>query len=87
MQQVVKQFNGCDKHRTSVDTKETLEKTEKTIKNGQSRETGNAEHTKCRKTKQKHNTICLKLLTEYYFNKQKYITETGVLKFDLNYLP
>jgi hypothetical protein len=57
MQQVVKKFNGCDKHRTSVDTKETLEKTEKTIKNGQSRETGNAEHTKCRKTKQKHNTI------------------------------
>ena len=39
MQQVVKKFNGCDKHRTSVDTKETLEKTEKIIKNGQSRET------------------------------------------------
>jgi hypothetical protein len=33
--------------------------TEGAIKNGQSRETGNIEHTKRRKTKQKHNTICV----------------------------
>jgi hypothetical protein len=33
--------------------------TEGAIKNGQSRETANIEHTKRRKTKQKHNTICV----------------------------
>ena len=37
----------------------TLENTEGTIKNGHSRETGNAGHTRRRKTKQKHNTICV----------------------------
>ena len=36
-----------------------LENTERTIKNGQSRETGNIGHTRRRKTKQKHNTICV----------------------------
>jgi hypothetical protein len=34
-----------------------LENTEGAIKNGQSRETGNIEYTRRRKTKQKHNTI------------------------------
>jgi hypothetical protein len=34
-----------------------LENTEGTIKNGQSRETGNIRYTRQRKTKQKHNTI------------------------------
>jgi len=29
------------------------------VKNGQSRETGNIGHTRRRKTKQKHNTICV----------------------------
>jgi hypothetical protein len=33
--------------------------TEGTIKNGQSRETGNIGNTQRRKTKQKHNTICV----------------------------
>ena len=36
-----------------------LENTEGAIKNGQSRETGNIEHTIRRQTKQKHNTICV----------------------------
>jgi len=36
-----------------------LENTEGSIKNGQSRETGNIGYTKQRKTKQKHNTICV----------------------------
>jgi hypothetical protein len=35
------------------------EKTERAIKNGQSRETGNIGYTRQRKTKQKHNTICV----------------------------
>jgi hypothetical protein len=34
-----------------------LENTEAAIKNGQSREIGNIEYTRRRKTKQKHNTI------------------------------
>ena len=34
-----------------------LENTEGTIKNGQSRETGNIRYTRQRKTKQKHNAI------------------------------
>jgi len=33
----------------------TLENTEGAITNGRSRETGNIEHTRWRKTKQKHN--------------------------------
>ena len=37
----------------------TLENTEGTIKNGHSRETGNAGHTRRRKTKQKNNTTCI----------------------------
>jgi len=36
-----------------------LENTEGAIKNGQSRETGNIGYTRWRKTKQKHNTICV----------------------------
>jgi len=36
-----------------------LENTEGTIKNGQSREYGNIGYTRPRKTKQKHNTICI----------------------------
>ena len=36
-----------------------LEDTEEPIKNGQSRETGNIGYTWRRKTKQKHNTICV----------------------------
>ena len=36
-----------------------LEKIEDAIKNGQSREIGNLGHTRQRKTKQKHNTICV----------------------------
>jgi hypothetical protein len=36
-----------------------LENTEGAIKNGQSRETGNIGYTRRRKTKQKHNTICV----------------------------
>ena len=36
-----------------------LENTEDAIKNGQSRETGNTGYTRRRKTKQKHNTICV----------------------------
>ena len=37
-----------------------LENTEGAIKNGQSRETGNIGYTRRRKTKQKHNTICVR---------------------------
>jgi hypothetical protein len=37
----------------------TLENNEGTIKNGQSRETDNIRYTRRRKTKQKHNTICV----------------------------
>ena len=36
-----------------------LENTEGAIKNGQYRETGNTGYTRRRKTKQKHNTICV----------------------------
>ena len=36
-----------------------LENTEGAIKNEQSRETGNIEYTRRRKTKQNHNTICV----------------------------
>jgi len=36
-----------------------LEYTKGTIKNGQSRENGNIGYTRRRKTKQKHNTICV----------------------------
>ena len=36
-----------------------LEKTEGTIKNGQSRKTGNIGHTRRKEAKQKHNTICV----------------------------
>ena len=36
-----------------------LENTEGTITNGQSRETGKIGYTRRRKTKQKHNTICV----------------------------
>jgi hypothetical protein len=36
-----------------------LENTEGAIKKGQSRETGNIGYTSRRKTKQKHNTICV----------------------------
>jgi len=35
------------------------------IRNGQSRETGNIEYTRRRKTKQKHNTICVGLELSY----------------------
>ena len=38
---------------------QTLENTEGANKNGQSRKTGNIGHTRRRKTKQKHNTICV----------------------------
>ena len=37
-----------------------LENTEGTIKKGQSRETDNIGYTRQRKTKQKHNTICVR---------------------------
>ena len=37
-----------------------VENTEGTIKNGQSSETGNTGHTRRRKSKQKHNTICVR---------------------------
>ena len=36
-----------------------LEKTQRAIKNRQSRETRNIGYTRRRKTKQKHNTICV----------------------------
>jgi hypothetical protein len=36
-----------------------LDNTQGAIKNRQSRETGNIWHTRRRKTKQKHNTICV----------------------------
>jgi hypothetical protein len=36
-----------------------LENTEEAINNGQSRETSNIVYTRQRKTKQKHNTICV----------------------------
>jgi hypothetical protein len=36
-----------------------LENTERARKYGQSRETDNIGHTRRRKTKQKHNTICV----------------------------
>jgi len=36
-----------------------LENRDGAIKNGQSRETGNIGYTRRRKTKQKHNTICV----------------------------
>jgi len=36
-----------------------LENTKGAIKNGQSKETGNKGYTRQRKTKQKHNTICI----------------------------
>jgi hypothetical protein len=39
--------------------KSALENTEGSIKNGQSRETGNRGYTRRRQTKQKHNTICV----------------------------
>ena len=39
--------------------KKTLENTEGTIKNGQSRETGNIGYTRRRQTKQKHKKICV----------------------------
>ena len=39
--------------------KKTLDNTEGAITNGQSRETGNIGYTRRRKTKQKHNTICV----------------------------
>ena len=38
---------------------QTLDNTERAIKKGQSRETGNIGYTRRRKTKQKHNTICI----------------------------
>jgi hypothetical protein len=37
----------------------SVENTEWVIKNGQSRETGNIGYTRRRKTKQKHNIICI----------------------------
>ena len=51
-----------------------LENTEGTIKNGQSRETGNIGHTRRRKTKQKHNTIYVK----YHFpeTNTKHVNKT-----------
>jgi hypothetical protein len=36
------------------------ENTERAIQNGQARETGNIGYTRRRKTKQKHNTICVR---------------------------
>jgi hypothetical protein len=39
--------------------KETFENTEGAIRNGHSRETGNIGNTRRRKTKQKHNAICV----------------------------
>jgi hypothetical protein len=39
--------------------KETLENTEGAITKGKSRKTGNLGYTRRRKTKQKHNTICV----------------------------
>ena len=42
-----------------IHLKKTLENTEWTIINGQSRETGDMGYTRRRKTKQKHNAICI----------------------------
>ena len=36
-----------------------IRKYRRAVKNGQSRETGNIRYTRLRKTKQKHNTICV----------------------------
>ena len=46
---------------TSNQNKSTLENTEETIKNGQSRETGNIPvgYTRRRQAKHRHNTICV----------------------------
>ena len=44
---------------TETSKNKTLQNTKGAIKNGQSRETGNIGHTRRRKTKQKHNTICV----------------------------
>jgi hypothetical protein len=46
-------------HFTRVLIKQTLENTEWTIKNGQSREIGNIGYTRRRQEKQIHNTICV----------------------------
>jgi hypothetical protein len=44
---------------TKTQKQKMLEKTEGTIKNGQSRKTGNIGHTRRKEAKQKHNTICV----------------------------
>ena len=41
-------------------SKQTSEKTEGAITNGQSKETGNIRYTRRRITKQKHSTICVR---------------------------
>ena len=43
----------------NIPLKYTLENTEGTIKNGQYRETSSIGRTRGRKTKQKHNTMCV----------------------------
>jgi hypothetical protein len=47
-----------------------LENTEGTIKKGQSGETGNTGYTRRRKTKQKHNTICVWYFVQMARRKQ-----------------
>ena len=53
------------------------------IKNGQSRETGNIGYTRRRKTKEKHNTICVghNYYTYMYVNKIKSIAFLGYISF------
>ena len=51
-----------------------LENTEGAIKNGQSRETGNIGYTRRRKTKEKHNTICVRHHSWFTLRKQIQIT-------------
>ena len=46
-------------HRKKPMSEYTLKNDEGEIKNGQSSETGNTGYTRRRKTKQKHNTICV----------------------------
>ena len=54
-----KQSHIMDCEDISLLEQQTLENTEGTIKHGQSKETGNIGHTRRRKTKQKHNSICV----------------------------
>jgi hypothetical protein len=54
------------------------ENTESAIKNGQSSKTGNIGYTRRRKTKQKHNTICVG--HHYTQTKTNYVNKTCVLQ-------